>query len=174
MTQGRLRWPLGSGHPFGEKVFADFMGINYYSRDIIKGSFNPWTLFGKRTLLPEAPTNDLGWEIYPEGLYTLCQSMYQRYGLPIFITENGVCDAADTLRRAFIYDHLDQLLRAIADGIPVQRYYHWTLMDNFEWMEGYSARFGLIHCDTHTQQRTIRPSGNYYGRISRDRALFRL
>ncbi len=171
MTHGKIVQPLGKGFPHGERVFSDFIGLNYYSRDLIKGSPNPLTLFGDRIVKKGSPVNDLGWEIYPEGIYKISKFLYHKYKLPIFVTENGTADAKDAFRAQYIYDHLYHLHRAIEEGIPVQRYYHWTLMDNFEWLEGFSARFGLIHHDVETQERTIRQSGHFYSEICKTRSV---
>jgi beta-glucosidase len=144
----------------------DFFGLNYYSRDII--GFNPkspGTMFGKQQNDPNLPKNDLGWDIYPQGIYRICKDYYGKFKVPIFITENGTCDEDDDQRPRYIYDHLQQVAKLRDEGIPVERYYHWTLMDNFEWVEGESARFGLIHCNFETQERTIRRSGRFYGEI---------
>jgi beta-glucosidase len=165
MTRAKFPWPLKNKLKIKEDHYSDFVGINYYSRDIIKGVFNIGTLFGERLLMNGAATNDLDWEIYPEGLSRICSDIYQKYTLPIFITENGTCDAEDKFRTQFIYDHLKALNETINSGVPVERYYHWTLTDNFEWTEGYQARFGLYHNDFKTQERTLRKSGEFYSKI---------
>ena len=172
MTKGNFLFPLRSGGFKASRThYADFIGINYYSRDIIKGVLNPATLFGDRLLKENAPLNDLEWEIYPEGLYRICKQVYDKYQRPIFITENGTCDAADNFRTKFIYDHLKVLSKAINDGIDIQRYYHWTLLDNFEWAEGNSARFGLYHNNFETQERTLRKSGEFYAGICEEKVV---
>lgn len=155
----------GSILPFvnRKEKFYDFIGINYYTRSAVR-------CFSEKTM-PGRPVNDLGWEIYPEGLYLLCRKFYKKYRAPVWITENGTCDEKDEFRARFIYDHLYQVYRLINDGIPVERYYHWTLMDNFEWIEGESARFGLIHVDFNTQERTLRKSGEFYGQVCRDNSV---
>ena len=162
MADGILRPPFGVGAPLGKGRFMDFFGLNYYTRDGVrfKGFQN--------LVMPNTPRNDLGWEIYPEGLYRLCKLCYERYRVPVWITENGTCDEEDRFRSRYIYDHLLEISKLCSDGIPVERYYHWSLMDNFEWAEGESARFGLIHVDYDTQKRTIRPSGRFYGEICRN------
>lgn len=160
MGEGKLLFPIGSGYPEGKGSFQDFFGINYYTRDII--TVNPLKLGEIIRVKEGAPTNDLGWEIYPEGIYILSKKYYEKYGKPVFITENGTCDEKDAFRTKYIYDHLFQLYRLIEDGVDVQRYYHWTLMDNFEWIEGLSARFGLIEVHYETQERTVRQSGRFY------------
>ncbi len=171
MGEGRLIFPLGKGRSAGRDRYMDFLGINYYSRDIISGSFNPLNLFGKREVAAGAQVNDLGWEIYPQGIYQICKKYGTRFPIPIYVTENGTCDQRDSFRSRFIYDHLFQLHRAIREGVDVQRYYHWTLMDNFEWVEGFRARFGLIAVDFETQQRTIRRSGHFFGEICRQQGI---
>ena len=173
MVEGKLSLPMGrNNHPLGKGFYMDFFGLNYYSRDIIAFKLsNPGMLFGELKTDPGLAKNDLGWDIYPKGLYRLCKKYHQKYQVPIFITENGICDADDDQRSQYIIDHLAQVAKLRQEGIPVQRYYHWTLMDNFEWVEGESARFGLIHCDFETQQRTIRDSGRLYAKICRDKFL---
>ena len=154
MCTGRLRLPLGSSAPLGEGKFYDFIGINYYTRSDVDFLYN-----GAK---PDSPVNDLGWEIYPEGLTQLVHDQYRKYRAPVWITENGTCDKKDVFRCDFIYQHLKQ----IADHhLPVTRYYHWTFMDNFEWAEGETAPFGLVKCDFETQERVIRKSGEFYREI---------
>jgi beta-glucosidase len=172
MGYGKFCFPLGfGGYPLGRGKYYDFLGINYYSRDMIRLAFDPANMFGKLLVKENAPVNDLGWEIYPEGLYRLCRKYYARYQAPIYITENGICDAHDTQRAQFIYDHLQQIVRLNREGIPVERYYHWSLIDNFEWAEGENARFGMVANDFETQQRTIRQSGQFYGAICKKKAI---
>ncbi len=173
MVEGKMIFPLGlGGHPLGKGFYMDFFGLNYYSRDIVGFKPNsPATMFGEQKNDPELAKNDLGWDIYPQGLYRICKDYYPRYEVPIYITENGICDADDDQRPQYIYDHLAQVAQLREEGIPVERYYHWTLMDNFEWVEGESARFGLIHCDFETQQRTMRKSGKFYGEIAKHKAV---
>lgn len=145
---------------------ADFLGINYYTGNIIGISLNPF----KKS--PEIKIkNDLGWEIYPEYLYNICNKYYQKYKLPIYITENGVCDNNDTLRIKFIYDHILQIKKLIDAGVDVKRYYYWSLIDNFEWLEGVAARFGLIHVDFNTLIRTIKKSGLFYSELSKNNSI---
>jgi beta-glucosidase len=93
------------------------------------------------------PVNDLGWDIYPEGLYQVIMR-YAREGLPIFITENGIADATGERRPAFLNSHMEAVVRAVQDGADVRGYFHWSLMDNFEWAEGYAPRFGLYRMDS--------------------------
>jgi beta-glucosidase len=132
---------------------------------------SPGTLFSQHTPTPGASVSDLGHsEIHPEGLYQLLRQT-ARYGKPIYITENGVADAQDQHRPAFLVNHLRQVWKAIRDGVPVKGYYHWSLTDNFEWAEGWNLRFGLIEVDPVTQQRRMRPSGQVYRAICTANAL---
>jgi beta-glucosidase len=170
-VEGRLIPPVGVGHPFGKGTFADFFGVNYYTRDRVRFVLNPRTYFGELRNTPGASENELGWELYPEGLYRVCRRYYLRYRIPIFITENGICDAHDVFRSRYIYDHLAQIRRLLDEEIVVNRYYHWTLMDNFEWLEGLSARFGLIHVDFQTQKRTMRESGRFYSEVCEKKSV---
>lgn len=166
MIDGKLMFPVGTGqYPEGKGVYSDFFGINYYTRDIVSFSLNPAQAFAKMEVKENAPINDLGWEIYPEGISRISKEMYLRYRLPIFITENGTCDSKDVIRSKYIYDHLYQISQAIDEGIPIQRYYHWSTMDNFEWIEGLSARFGLVHVNYENQKRTINRSGRFYAEV---------
>jgi beta-glucosidase len=172
MATGRLLWPIGCGTPFGQGDFQDYVGINYYTRDMIV--FNPGKplqLFGDTLVKPGAPVNDLGWEIYPEGLFELSQRFYRRFKKPVVITENGTPDRSDAFRTRYIYDHLYQVRKLLDAGVDVRGYYHWSLMDNFEWAEGLGARFGLIEVDYTTQARRIRRSGEFYAEICRNHGV---
>lgn len=151
--------------------WSDFLGLNYYTRDVVHVAWAPAALFSRRTVAAGAHVNDLGWEIYPEGLSRLVRRYAARYRLPIWITENGTCDARDAFRAAFLIDHLSEIASLRASGIAVDRYYHWTLMDNFEWVEGERPRFGLVACEYESQRREIRPSGRLFERIARTRTL---
>jgi beta-glucosidase len=102
--------------------------------------------------------NDLGWEIYSEGLIKTAQAMYEILPLPIYVTENGTCDKEDAYRSLYIYDHL----KAISESdLPFTHYCHWCFCDNFEWLEGESARFGIVKVDYESQRRTVKNSGRF-------------
>ncbi len=172
MATGKLLRPVGKGYPYGKGLFLDFFGVNYYSRDMVSfAPSRPGELFGKLSVKEGAPVNDLGWEIYPEGLYRVCRRYYERFKLPVIITENGTCDAEDAFRAPYIVDHLYQVKRLVDDGVDVQGYYHWSLMDNFEWAYGLSARFGLYKVDYSSQKRILRNSGKLYGEICKQREV---
>jgi beta-glucosidase len=170
MTTGKSKFPVGRldlpSQRGANGLLSDFLGINYYSRDTVRFSLKPSDGFAVRSTPDGAPVNDLGWEIYPAGLYRVIRQYWQRYRLPVMITENGTCDAVDRLRPRYLADHLAQVVRAQNEGIPVPAYFHWSLMDNFEWIEGTSARFGLYEVDFQTQKRTMRESGRLFAEIA--------
>ncbi|MZQ97631.1 MAG: family 1 glycosylhydrolase [Acidaminobacter sp.] len=166
-TTGRLLPPLSLSGVFKRsQVVSDFMGINYYSRHGVhsRGFYTE--------MLPDKPQNDLGWEIYPEGLKRVCRWSHRHHpSLPIWITENGTCDAADAFRTQYIYDHLKAVSELIEEGLPVERYYHWSLLDNFELLEGESGPFGLFAVNFETQERTLRKSGEFYAELCRNHGV---
>ncbi|MBI5405289.1 MAG: glycoside hydrolase family 1 protein [Candidatus Kerfeldbacteria bacterium] len=146
---------------------SDFIGLNHYTRQ--------WVKFEslRRPIVPEfggPHQTDFGWDMYPTGIYRALKSA-GRFGRPIYITENGLADHRDQWRQQFIRDYLLEVHRAVTDGVDVRGYLHWSLLDNFEWREGYSKRFGLIEVDFSTQQRTVRPSAEYYAAICRSNSL---
>lgn len=160
MFTGVLQFPIGIGAPVGKGSFCDLIAINYYTRGAVKGVDNG--------TFSDVPKNDLGWEIYPQGLAALMKEQYEKYKLPIWITENGTCDKKDAFRASYIYDHLKA---AVDSGLPLERYYHWTFMDNFEWLEGESAPFGIVQCDFATQERTVKRSGEFYSKIIKNKGV---
>jgi beta-glucosidase len=114
--------------------------------------------------------NDLGWDIYPEGLYKLLLR-FRKYRLPVFILENGICTGDDGLRWKFIYAHLKQLRRAMEEGVPVLGYIYWSLLDNFEWDKGFFPRFGLVEVDYANFKRTIRESARKFAAVCKNGVL---
>jgi beta-glucosidase len=133
----------------------DFVGINYYFTDYYSG------LFKKQN--PSQPVSDLGWYMEPEGLYPLILRSWARFKKPIIITENGVADAKDEFRRWWIEESLVAMEKARSEGIPVVGYFHWSLLDNFEWAYGWWPKFGLVEVDrAHSMKRTIRPSAKWF------------
>jgi beta-glucosidase/6-phospho-beta-glucosidase/beta-galactosidase len=141
---------------------ANFIGLDYYGRVYIYYS-NIVSLSSARfvggapindlsieeTNRSHSILNDLGWEIYPQGLYNLIMQIKTQWNKPVFITENGIADKSDKYRAPFIVAHLQQVKRAIADGADVIGYLHWSFMDNYEWQEGYrpEGKFGLFRID---------------------------
>jgi beta-glucosidase len=147
----------------------DFLGVNYYSRNIVK--YNPRIPFIKaEVVVPEgAAVSDMGWEIYPEGIYDLLLWIKNYYGNPpIYITENGMAlkdelisgKVDDTARIEYLEQHLKYALKAKEEGTNLIGYFVWSLMDNFEWAYGYTKRFGIIYIDYVTLKRV--PKKSYY------------
>lgn len=151
------------------QVDFDFIGINNYT------AFNYSDWGGDKNIdASNLPKNSLGWIIDGRSIYWTVRFLHERYKLPIMITENGMSnldavneqgEVADDLRIGYIDEYLQNLKRAISEGIPVLGYQHWSLMDNFEWAEGYDPRFGLIYVDFGTGKRTIKKSGYHYKSI---------
>ena len=178
---GRFPFPLSTLlAPISRASGArDFHGINYYTREMVTfDPTRPAELFGHRYTRRRAVRNDPGkegnfGEIYPLGLYRVIKSVYQRTrgNRPIFITENGFSDTLDNRRPRAILEHLAMIHRAIQEGIPVHGYLHWTLVDNFEWNEGWGVRFGLIELEPETQRRVPRRSASMFGEICRANAI---
>lgn len=173
LISGRLAgpWGIGVGVPDAAGTM-DYVGVNYYTRSHVAGDLSrPRTLFVRDEPPSGATVSDGGYsEVYPDGLLTVLRRI-RRYNLPVYITENGLPDADDDLRPGFIVEHLRRVAQAIEEGCPVRGYYHWSLVDNFEWADGWSLRFGLHALDPVTQVRTPRPSAALYGDICRRNAL---
>jgi beta-glucosidase len=158
----------------------DFLGINYYMRYVVRagephGGPSPWAgcedvEFVSRGL----PTTDMGWEIDADGLYDVLMRVHRDYRpLPLYITENGIAlgGIADARRIAYLDSHFRAAHRAIAGGVDLRGYFVWTLMDNFEWARGYSMRFGLIHVDYETLERTPKDSARWFAQMTRRNGL---
>lgn len=142
----------------------DWLGVQYYYD-------SPCRIVGYDMEDATPPRTDLGWRIAPEGLYRVVKLCWERYRVPIIVTENGLADAADAQRPRFILDHLAWLHRAIEEGCDVRGYLHWSLIDNFEWAHGFGPRFGLAEVDYDTLQRRLRPSARLYAEIAAANAL---
>jgi beta-glucosidase len=147
----------------------DFIGLNYYTREYVRNrGFLLSDMLGSECVL-ERPSNRrscLGWEIYPQGLYTFIKD-FSRYKLPILISENGICTTDDTQRSEFIVEHLKYVALAMKEGAHVIGYLYWSLLDNYEWADGFAPRFGLIEVDYTTQERKIRESARKFEEIIR-------
>lgn len=139
----------------------DFIGVNYYFPRKLRVHVFPPSV---HKLPWSGPVTDLGWPINPNGLTHVLLHMKQ-YGKPVYITENGLADADDSRRADYLRDHLRAIEQAQAQGVDVRGYLHWSLLDNFEWADGFNPRFGLIEVDYHTMQRKVRPSAQVYKAI---------
>jgi beta-glucosidase len=153
----------------------DFLGVNYYSRTVVRSPFLP-------PLEPAGGPPEqtgLSWEVYPAGLVEVLGFVASRTGsLPLYVTENGAAypvDVAkperDPARVSFLRRHLDAALDALEHGIPLRGYFVWSLLDNFEWAQGYGPRFGIVHVDYRTQERRVRDSARFIGAVARSGRL---
>lgn len=152
----------------------DWWGLNYYTPWRVRADADPQAAYPKAVAVPpqdDVPVTDIGWEVHAPGLSDLLKDLHARYDLPdCYITENGACyndepvdGVIDDQRRI---DYLDGHFGAVMDareaGVPVKGYFLWSLMDNFEWAEGYRMRFGIVHVDYDSQVRTLKASAHWY------------
>lgn len=166
----------------------DFLGVNYYTRAVIRHDPNS-LLFQIGWVQPQGSEYSEMWEIYPPGIYEILTRVWTDYGQgpdaplrALYITENGIPvpdmpDAEgkvhDPRRIRYLRDHLIQVHRAIAEGVPLRGYFVWSLLDNFEWAYGYRMRFGLVYVDYQTQKRTIKDSGRWYTEVIHENGVRR-
>ncbi len=189
LTKGDLDYTLDGKFtaPFEGQGFndlrnrLDFIGVNYYSRsEVLPITFTakePYRdeEFSLRMISGETtsfggPVSDLGWDQFPDGFYEVLLRTHARYALPIYVTENGIADATNTKRAAFIAHHLRAMQRARDEGADIRGYLHWSLLDNFEWVRGFSPRFGLLTVDyaDPERKRTRTAGAELYSRIIAD------
>ncbi|SMC43505.1 GH1 family beta-glucosidase [Rhizobium sp. RU36D] len=156
----------------------DWWGLNYYTP--MRVSANPDASADYPATKDAPPVSkvktDIGWEVYAPALKSLVETLYDRYELPVcYITENGACynmgldakgEVDDQPRLDYYSEHLGVVADLIKDGFPMRGYFAWSLMDNFEWAEGYRMRFGLVHVDYDTQVRTVKKSGKWYSELA--------
>lgn len=150
----------------------DFLGLNIYTGARIQAGENGEPVEVKDSV--GSRQTSLEWSVHPEGMYWIPKLMSERYGLPIYITENGMSNldwvsrdgkVHDQQRIDFLESYLTELKRLASEGVDLQGYFQWSLMDNYEWSFGYTKRFGLVHVDYETQTRTIKESGYWYRKV---------
>ena len=141
----------------------DFIGLNYYSRMHVKGQANLTEPFVFEKRAKDIQT-DMDYALYPEGFYEALHTI-STLKKPIYVTENGVADQGNNIREIFIKRYLYALHKGLQDGLDIRGYFYWTLMDNFEWAEGYKMKFGLYEVDFETQERTLRESSNLFAKM---------
>lgn len=153
----------------------DFLGVNNYSRTVVRGS-EANTPPDELTVVERvagATYTDMGWEVHPQALFDVLVNLQRDYALPaLYITENGAAftdqlhtngnEVHDPQRIAYLHDYLSVIADAIAQGVPIKGYFVWSLLDNFEWAEGYSKRFGIVYVDYPTQRRIWKDSALWY------------
>lgn len=133
---------------------CDFLGVNFYFSNRV---------YGYRVHNPNDRISDMGWDMSPGDIEHALERLHRKYRLPIIITENGCADASDTNRQWWLTHTVMGMQRAMAEGVDVRGYLHWSLLDNFEWDKGRWPRFGLVGVDYATMERKVRPSGRRYG-----------
>lgn len=143
--------------------YCDFIGLNYYNLD--RRLFKNFDVLPKQQLVPSK-----NWELYPKGIYHRLMEL-KKFKKPIFITENGIPNVTDEERVSFIKDHLCWILKAVHDGVDVRGYIYWSLLDNFEIIDGFPVRFGLVEVNYDTFERKIRPSAWEYAKICKTNQL---
>lgn len=169
LRTGRLLPPVGAGafRVDGLQGACDFLGLNYYGRLAVRFDPASPTPLGRHVQEPTIRTADTDWgQPCPRGLTAQLVRLRQ-LGIPLYVTENGIYDNTDALRPRFLVDHVRAVADAMARGADVRGYFHWSLVDNFEWTEGWSTRFGLVALDPRTGVRTPRPSAEVYAAICR-------
>ncbi len=153
----------------------DFLGVNYYSRNVVRSPLLP-------ALDPPAHPQErtgMGWEVYPAGLMEVLEFVASRTGdLPLYVTENGAAyplddedPTRDRERVHFLHRHLQAAATAMEHGVPLRGYFVWSLLDNFEWAHGYACRFGIVHVDFDTLERRVRDSGRFWAAVAHARVV---
>lgn len=173
ITVSKNYLPVGYKRDMDEiKKPIDFVGINYYSGGLVKSDSK--APFGIKMLERGLEKTDMGWEIYPQGLYEILTGVQNTYNpKEVFITENGaafkdsvvVGEVHDQKRIEYLKAHFKQAHRALTDGVKLKGYFVWSLMDNYEWAEGYSKRFGIVYIDYKTQKRIVKDSAKWYSNV---------
>jgi len=168
------QWPAEDFETINQAI--DFLGVNYYTRGVMKHDPHAWPVCTSHVRQPRATHTQTRWEVYPQGLTDMLGWVAERYGNPpVYITENGAAfydpPAApedgidDPLRVAYLRDHLRAAHAALERGVDLRGYFAWSLLDNFEWAHGYSKRFGIVHVDYATQKRTPKASAKFYSNV---------
>lgn len=168
------RWPEKSILRKDFENRLDWIGVNYYSRYVVRRSekgFEAVDGYGFQCSGYEKSkdgriVSEMGWEIYPRGLYAVLMGYHERYNMPMMVTENGIADDMDRYRPGFLVSHMKMIEKAIKDGAKVEGYLHWSLTDNYEWSSGFSKKFGLLRVDYKTKKRSIRLSAFVFREIS--------
>ena len=174
LATGVMRSPVLSIQIPEAKGTQDYFGFNYYTRDYVTFDLRkPKTLFAHNFYAKDADLSENKFMANePEGMFEGLKWIVRTFpNLPILITENGVEDNSDRLRPRYLAQHIHQMWRAVNFNWPVKGYFHWTLVDNFEWERGWTQRFGLWALDVDTQKRTRRPSADLYAEICRENGL---
>ena len=172
LVNGRLRMIFFRAYLPEVIGTQDFVGVNYYTVEMVRFNLLKFNdLFSDRFYDPKAAMSDTGMIAHvPDGMHEALK-WGKRYNLPMIVTENGIEDPSDQLRPRYLVEHIHQIWRAVNFNWPVKGYFHWSLVDNFEWERGWSQRFGLWGLDVETQARIRRPSVDLYASICKQNAI---
>jgi beta-glucosidase len=172
-----LAWPDWSARDVEAlKVPIDYIGLNYYTRSVVRHDPAAWPVPASAVRQPGATYTETGWEMHPQGLTEALLWLHRDYGgLPLYVTENGAALAdppaaiggqvEDPLRIHYLRTHIAAVRSAIEQGADVRGYCAWSLLDNLEWAHGFSKRFGLVHVDFQSLTRTPKASAHWYARV---------
>ncbi len=167
-------WPAADFDLIAQPI--DFVGVNYYTRNVTRADANAWPLRAAPVRQPRATYTDTGWEVFAQGLTDMLVRVKERYGVvPVYVTENGAAffdpptaedgRVQDPLRVGYLRKHITALHAALRAGVDLRGYFVWSLFDNMEWSLGYSKRFGIVHVDFATQKRTPKDSALFYSSV---------
>lgn len=168
---GRLKFGFKSAELSAALGTMDFVGINYYTRDLVQFALKPAQMFNERFFPPDAALSETGFIANVPNGFREGLRWAEKFGLPIYITENGVEDSKDLLRPRYLVEHIHQVWRIANLNVPIKGYFQWSLVDNFEWERGWTQRFGLWGLDVETQKRIRRPSVDLYEAICKQNAI---
>lgn len=155
----------------GARDSLDFVGVNYYTRAHLRFIPKPpFIQFNYRDVHGRGLTH-IGWEDFPEGFLQMLMEVKSHHGLPMWVTENGIDDRDGNRRPSYLHSHWKQVLEAINRGADLRGYLYWSLMDNFEWLDGWGPRFGLYHVDFETLERKRTPGADYFKKVAESRVL---
>ena len=152
------------------KKYMDFIALHYYLATTVKVGFSKPSSWVSPYGQHKSLKTQKGWRVYPQGIYNAAVKL-KEHNLPIIVTENGISDSSDTYRKNFIRQHLSFLHAAMEDGAEVLGYCYWSLLDNFEWSEGYWEKFGLLELNRRTKERKPRESARWYGEVAKNSIL---
>ena len=175
IVTGKAQWPFGTGDVPGLQNSYDYCGVNYYTRMSMK--FDPGkpdqAFMDFESAPPGIETTEMGWQIYPPGFRKTLEDVWKTFKKPIYITENGIADAADVKRPTYLLEHLAQVHRAIENGCDIRGYYQWSYIDNFEWKEGFEKKFGIVACDHDDPELKRRPrkSADMFSEIIKENGI---
>jgi beta-glucosidase len=167
-------WPVEDFALIGQPI--DFLGVNYYTRNVTRFDASAWPLRAAPVRQPRATYTETGWEVFAQGLTDTLIMVKERYGNPpLYVTENGAAffdpptaerdRVEDPLRVDYLRKHIRAIHAALQGGVDLRGYFVWSLLDNLEWSLGYSKRFGIVHVDFATQRRTPKDSARFYSQV---------